>query len=149
MKPNIGGLTIDNQEPTMPAFSPGVEEQMDDFMRSIRRYRLSSISIFAFSGVLMLALLAVASSFSDQLHRFFDNWIGGKVGNAMVGLSAAVFASTPMLIAMIWQMRRSKRLESKCLNCSVSFAAAGRAEIVIQKNKCPKCGIEIFSELTT
>ena len=115
-----------------------------EFRRSVRHYRLVSISAFALAGVAMLAIMACLIPFRVQLETFFNNRVGGELGDALRGLSIAVIASPPMIAFIFWMRRRSKLLEPRCAHCSESFAAAHRAEVVVRENKCTKCDTIVF-----
>ena len=122
-----------------------LQKRKKEFLLSVRRYRLVSLSIFVLGGSAMLAIMACMIPFRVQFDTFFDKRVGGDLGDGLRGLSFALIASPPMIAAIYWQMRRSKLVEERCSNCSTSFAHAGVAEAVVRENKCPKCDSIVFS----
>lgn len=128
----------------MPNNMLDLDNRKMEFRRSVRHYRLVSISAFALAGVAMLAIMACLIPFHVQLETFFNNRVGGERGDALRGLSIAVIASPPMIAFIFWMRRRPKLKEPRCVNCSESFAAVHRAEVVVRENKCTKCDTIVF-----
>ena len=121
-----------------------VDERKEAFTRSIRRYGLVSLAIFALSGIAGLAIMSSLIPYRDHIDAFFDQRIGGNLGAGLKGLSYAAIGSTPIVIAMFWQIRRSRNSELCCSVCNSSFATVSRAETVVRENRCPVCGTIIF-----
>lgn len=138
-------LRMTSPNPAMQSAPLEINKRKEDFIRSVRRLRFVSILAFAMSGVAMIGIGYAASPYSRQIKTFFDNHIGGDLGDGLRGLSIAVVGSLPMIVAFMYIRRREMLLDYRCPNCSRSLTTYWVAESVARENQCPECDTMVFS----